>query len=117
MWSIYPVNGNCSALKVKLERKNWIHTNWIHLTTVHNLRQTIYSTTFSFEKTYSLVFLNFLFTCVSILLILYKHIYIYKYKHKYKNCAIPFRHQIPAGSYEIASLIHFDLAEFIHETT
>ena len=90
-----------------------------HLTTVHNLRQTIYSTTFSFEKTYSLVFSKLsIHLCFYSSNIIQTYIYIYiNTKHKYKDCAIPFRHQIPAGSHEIASLIHFDLAEFIHETT
>ena len=78
-WSIYPADGNDSALKVKLERHNWILTKCIHLTMVYNLRQTIYSSTFSFGKD--------LFTCISKLSIyLYQHhtnIYIYIYIYIY----------------------------------
>ena len=34
-----------------------------------------------------------------------------------RNVLIPSRHKIPAGWYEIASLIQVDLAKFIHEST
>ena len=35
---------------------------------------------------------------------------------EWKDYLIPSRHQIPAGSYEIASLIKIDLAKFIRES-